>query len=787
MRAGGYFSVVSAISVIGICASCSSSSSNAPAATLADAGPDAAPVADAGADAAMDAMSDAEAGPGVDAGPTCPAGSFANAAGCAPAGIQGCAAMFVEADGLCRPRAAKCPAGTTPKLDVGCVPVGLPTCAPVFVEADGLCHPSQAKCAEGTIAVPSEGCVSLDGPDGCGDAPWGAIPDAPNSVYVDAAAAVGGDGSKAKPFTTIAAAIAAAPSGGRVVLAAGTYAEPIVAKKPLEIRGRCASKVTVSGVYVNGDPVVVYVSSTGVSLRGFTITGAGHGIAATGGAVSASWLAITAATINGVLAASSSQVSLDHVLVRATKLVGGKLGRGIEVEGSKLVMTSSVIVDTHDMGVLAQKGSTAKISSSLIEGTKPSGASYGFGIATASGGTLELTSSAIVANHGAGVAISSPGTSVVTTSFLAGNVPSGTTFGPGLTVNAGGHVSVASTLVAGNSDEGLSAYSAGTTLDVTGCAITGTTHGSEVPYAVGVHGAMAATITLQDTTIAATDGIGVEVAEPMTTLKMTGSVVDGARGATSLDGYALASQQATATLTGNAFFDADNVGVGVSGGTATFTGNLIEGAIGLDSATYLGGGATVGDGAVASFHGDAFVGNRVAGLEIASAGTTVVDQVLVRGTLPSKYTGRYGVGITSAKTDLTVTGSAIEGGAGYGLAVRGAGVVRISGTRVSDVAAGAVDLNGVDTPFGDGVIAVDTVDARLSTMRVERCARAGILFMNAGTDIDDVSSRLNAFGLVLQGATKPHLGGANQLVENGKNVVSDGALAVPPPPNVPTP
>jgi hypothetical protein len=523
-----------------------------------------------------------------------------------------------------------------------------------------------------------------------------------------------------------------------------------------------------------------------VSLRGFTITGAGHGIALVGGSVTASWLAITSATINGVFGTSSSQVSLDHVLVRATKPMAGKFGRGIELEGSKLVMTSSAIVDNRDMGVLAQKSSAAKISSSLIEGTKPSGLAYAAGIATGSGGTVDLTSSVVTANHGPGVLLASPGTSVVSTSLLLGNVPSGKTFGPGLTANGGAHASVVSTLVAGSFDEGLSAYSAGTTLDVTGCAIVGTTHGGEVPYAVGVHGAMSATITMQDTTIAATDGIGVQVAEAGTTLQMTGSVVDGARGATSIDGYALTSDQATATLTGNAFFDADNVGLGLSGGTATLTGNLIEGAIGLDSQLYLGGGASVGFGAVASFHGDAFVGNRVGALLIDSAGATVLDGVLVRGTLPSKYTGRYGIGISSAKTDLTITGSAIEGGAGYGLAVRGTGVVRISGTRVSDVAAGAVELAGVDTPFGDGILAVETVDARLSTVLVERCARAGILFMNAGTDIDGVSSRLNAFGLVLQGGTKPQLGGANELVDNGKNVVSDGALSVPPPPPVPT-
>ena len=65
--------------------------------------------------------------------------------------------------------------------------------------------------------MPSEGCVSIDGPEGCGEAPWGAIADAEGTLWVDPSyAGDARDGSKEKPFATIVEALAALPAGYRV-------------------------------------------------------------------------------------------------------------------------------------------------------------------------------------------------------------------------------------------------------------------------------------------------------------------------------------------------------------------------------------------------------------------------------------------------------------------------------------------------------------------------------------------------------------------------------------------
>ncbi len=72
-------------------------------------------------------------------------------------------------------------------------------------------------------------------------------------LYVDAKAAAGGDGSKEKPFTTIAAGINAAKAGDVVNIKGGTYNERINISKsgtdgnPIVVRGVPGERVIVSG------------------------------------------------------------------------------------------------------------------------------------------------------------------------------------------------------------------------------------------------------------------------------------------------------------------------------------------------------------------------------------------------------------------------------------------------------------------------------------------------------------------------------------------------------------
>ena len=75
-------------------------------------------------------------------------------------------------------------------------------------------------------------------------------------------------------YSTITSAIAAAPAGGAVIVCHGTYAEDVLISKALTLRGMHAT-INASGL-TNG----IVVVASGVTVKGFTITGAlGEGIA----------------------------------------------------------------------------------------------------------------------------------------------------------------------------------------------------------------------------------------------------------------------------------------------------------------------------------------------------------------------------------------------------------------------------------------------------------------------------------------------------------------------------
>src|SRR4051812_35623373 len=64
-------------------------------------------------------------GGGGGAAPCAPSQVTAADGTCFDVGLRGCAAVFVDQDGVCRPSLDKCPAGKLPKFDVGCVDVGI--------------------------------------------------------------------------------------------------------------------------------------------------------------------------------------------------------------------------------------------------------------------------------------------------------------------------------------------------------------------------------------------------------------------------------------------------------------------------------------------------------------------------------------------------------------------------------------------------------------------------------------------------------------------------------------
>ena len=105
------------------------------------------------------------------------------------------------------------------------------------------------------------------------------------TVYVDASAAPGGDGTQALPYQTIADGITNVLPGGIVNVAAGTYVENPTANKAVSLIGANANTAgsAVRGpesiVRTNGNQTSVFtVTASNVTINGFTIDGDDPGV-----------------------------------------------------------------------------------------------------------------------------------------------------------------------------------------------------------------------------------------------------------------------------------------------------------------------------------------------------------------------------------------------------------------------------------------------------------------------------------------------------------------------------
>jgi hypothetical protein len=554
---------------------------------------------------------------GGDAGASCPSGQAMAADGtCQVVGVQGCADVFVDPDGLCRPSTAKCKAGTIPSFSNGCVAVGIPDCAAAFVGADGLCHASMTKCPSGTMALPQKGCVSVDGPDGCGAAPWGAIPDGPANVYVDPSyMGNDGDGSKQKPFTTVNAALAVVAPGGRVALAAGTYTESLAIQHDVEIDGRCPSMVTIDGN--DGDPslpTIVSLNGGSLTLRGLTLTGDGTAVLAE----NATGVTLDRLVITDTLQTAISvfngpyDVTITNTLVQGTRSMAGLLGFGVDATGgvSVTIQDSAFYQNRSSALLVAAAPTTASLTDVLLEATGPDEGTqnFGEGLVVQGGATVDLTAVAVVNNHLSGIEPSDPGSLVTATSVVVeGTLPqiSDMALGVGVEVFNGGAITLTGSAVLASHAAGVFASDSGTKATLQGTLVYGTlTDVTTGKLGRGLDAQNGAVVTVDACAFVKNHELGVVALDPGTAVTTQGLLVEDTQknAAGEWGGGLIASTGAALHLTGTIVSGGTIAGVLASEATVDATQCLFTGIQGgtfvllHPTMTYTG----VGDGAIAT-------------------------------------------------------------------------------------------------------------------------------------------------------------------------------------------
>jgi len=161
-------------------------------------------------------------------------------------------------------------------------------------------------------------------------------------------------------FTSIQAAIAAAPEGGTVQVKAGTYQESLTITKPLSLVGEGAHQTVIEGG-------VAVLATKVVSLSGFTVRG------------------------QGVQVQDSQTVALTDVAI-----VEGR-GDGLAVVNSGTVtVRASTIRANHGAGVLISLGSRAIVSANEIVGNGGDGISI-------AGSQADVRDNLIAGNGGCGI------------------------------------------------------------------------------------------------------------------------------------------------------------------------------------------------------------------------------------------------------------------------------------------------------------------------------------------------------------------------------------------------
>lgn len=224
----------------------------------------------------------------------------------------------------------------------------------------------------------------------CGTGTWGNLEALSPTIYVDAAADEGGDGSREAPFTTISDALDAEAEAGAgvIAVAAGTYTETLnlgPSHDGVVLAGRCAALVILDATDGEGAGAAVVLNgrTAGMSaaVSGFTIIGAaGGGMKLTKGIFQIEGLVFQDNAAWGLLLEDAGTV-VDASNLTVVRTVDGAVGEpyGVAVwDGAELKATGLVLEDHEQYGLLVSdatlSGSDLSISGTVeVEGALGAG------------------------------------------------------------------------------------------------------------------------------------------------------------------------------------------------------------------------------------------------------------------------------------------------------------------------------------------------------------------------------------------------------------------------------
>jgi hypothetical protein len=182
-----------------------------------------------------------------------------------------------------------------------------------------------------------------------------ALPAGRTVFYVQVGAAPGGDGSRARPFGTLAQALSGGGAGNVIALSAGGHETGVALPANTVLLGACVGQTTLTLPPGSTSPAIVYATAPGVEVRSVRVTGPKVGLAVAGAGASllAEDVVVEAATGIGWLVQMNATGTGRNLVIRGTLAQPtGSLGHGLHVvDGSTVTLTRAVVEGNRTTGV----------------------------------------------------------------------------------------------------------------------------------------------------------------------------------------------------------------------------------------------------------------------------------------------------------------------------------------------------------------------------------------------------------------------------------------------------
>ena len=617
--------------------------------------------------------------------------------------------------GWCEPilPKGKCPIGTMEVIGkTTCQPVGPPTkCLTGWaLVTGGWCEPilPKGKCPAGTMEVIGKATCQPIGD--CGSGTWGKIKTTASTIFVNQSySGSSPDGSLAKPYITIGAALKAAGAGAHIAVAAGTYKEDLVIDKQATLEGRCAQMMTITGA--GKYTVEVKSSATGSVLRHLAIKGADRGLLVYGASVTADHMAVQGCEGRGIQVQSKGTLTLSHSLVAGNRdggivLFGSKatvergvirdtgewakdkkFGEGISAggdlsgqgRGSELTLRDSLVAGNRTAGI-ALWSSKATVERSVVRDTRgqASDQQFGFGIqaavdaAQSTGSEVILQDSLVANNRSVGILLKSSKATLERTVLrdthedgLDKQNGNGISAGVASGQSRGSELTLRDSLVAGNRTAGISLWSSKATVQRSEVRDT-RERASDKALGEGIGLSRAAgqnrgsELTLSDSLVAGNRTMGIDLESSKATLQRSVVRDTRMRSSDQIGGLGIMATTSKGQSEGSELILRDslvagnrNVGILLKSSKATVQQSVVrdtrERALDKESGVGISARVSSGQsgGSVLTLSDSLVAGNRDVGIHLLSSKASVHSTV-VRDTLQRASDKKAGMGIMAS-------------------------------------------------------------------------------------------------------------------------------------------